>query len=64
MTIQSLKESLKSRESEVKCYVITELWEIVHSVEVVSTSARLANLSPQSVFWNDSVAGVCAGETR
>lgn len=32
VTIQSLKESLKSKQSEVKCYVITDPWEIVHLV--------------------------------
>lgn len=32
VTIQSLKESLKSKQSEVKCYMITDPWEIGHLV--------------------------------
>lgn len=34
VTIQSLKELLKSRESEVKYYVIVDQWEAVHPNEV------------------------------
>lgn len=43
VTIQSLKESLKSKQSEVKCYMITDPWEIVHLVVEVS-SVRLSSL--------------------